>query len=292
MGTRYLYATCSSGLCNRLLMLAGSVRVAEKTDRRLVLDWPVNLQVGSRFDALFLNQFTIMNDEHLTRLFRTDECVRIYNAVGIRPHYNRISADGDPEADIVMIKAWGPPMLDNETWNQQFMCDLQPYLRALQPLPHIVARADEHRLPGCCIGVHIRRGENYAEFFKSADHHFETIMASIVSACPAVKFFLATADPNTEAQFRQRFGERIISFPKTCSGRHHAAIEEAMVDLLLLSRTSAVLGNHFSSYSFAAAVLGPNILVNATEETSTIGLDTAVSNLLARLPTERPEAVV
>lgn len=291
MGTRYLYATCSSGLCNRLLMLAGSVRIAEKTERRLILDWPTNLQVGCRFDALFLNEFQMFNEEHLTRLLRTDECVRIYNAVGMRPHYNRISADGDPEADIVLIKAWGPPMLDNETWNQQFMRELQPYLRQLQPRPEILARANEHPLPACCLGVHIRRGEDYAEFFKSADAHFETIMQSIVTACPEVTFFLATADPETEARFRRRFGDRIISFPKTCSGRHPAAIEEAMVDLILLSRTGAILGNYFSSYSYAAAVLGPNIMVNATEETATTQLEAATADLVAPLAGRATEAV-
>jgi len=283
MGTRYLYATCSSGLCNRLLMLAGSIRVAELTQRRLVLDWPANSQVGCTFDTLFLNEFRMFNEEHLVRLLRTDECVKVYNAVKIKPHYNRICADGDPEADIVLVKAWGPPMLDTETWNRQFTRDLQPFLRQLLPHPEFLARADEHPLPARCLGVHIRRGDNQPEFSESKDEYFQILMDAVIAACPDVTFFLATSDQDTESRFRRRFGDRVISFPKTCSGRHQAAIEEALVDLILLSRTRAVLGNYFSSYSFAASVLGPNVLVNAMEDTATTRLQKATAELVEAL---------
>jgi hypothetical protein len=288
MGTRYLYATCSSGLCNRLLMLAGSMRVAELTERHLIVDWPVNSQVGCSFDALFENRFRMFNEEHLARLLRTDECVKIYNAVKIKPHYNRISSDGDPEADIVLIKAWGPPMLDTETWDRKFSRDLQPYLRQLNVRPEFLARADEYPLPPRCLGVHIRRGDKQPEFFESSDEHFEILMDSVIAACPDVSFFLATAVEETETRFRRRFGDRVISFPKTCTGRHQAAIEEALIDLLLLSRTRAVLGNYFSSYSFAASVLGPNVIVNATEETAGLKLEKGTAELVEALNESAP----
>jgi hypothetical protein len=125
----------------------------------------------------------------------------------------------------------------------------------------------------------MRRGDNPDAYARSKDEYFCAIMESVIAAVPEVVFLLATDDPATEARMRGQFGERMLTFPKTSPGRHRQAIQEALVDLLLLSRTAAILGNDFSSFSSTAARLGPKLLVIAEEQTATTELSATTGKL-------------
>src|SRR5688572_10853482 len=111
---RNLFVTCSSGLCNRLLMLAGSMRIAARTGRKLALYWPVNRYLGCAFNDLFQNTFPMITGADLTELLDTALTVKVYNAWKTSgPIANSIDAKGDPEINIVIIKGWSYPKFEN-----------------------------------------------------------------------------------------------------------------------------------------------------------------------------------
>lgn len=281
MATRHcLLATCSSGLCNRMLVTAGCHRLAQRTGREFLLYWPENDQLDCPFGELFTNDFTLLKEEELHWVLRTERIVKVYNVEqGAGPVFCDVADDGDPNAHLVIIKGWFEPKFAGEQYDRQFHRELRQELQSLQPRAEILAKANAFLLPRWAIGVHMRRGAEVGEFARSKDEHFCAIMESVIAAVPEVVFLLTTDDASTEARMRGQFGERVLAFPKTSYGRDRQAIQEALVDLLLLSRTAVILGNHFSSFSLTASKLGHNLLVIAEEQTAMTELSATTSKL-------------
>jgi hypothetical protein len=281
---RTLVATCSAGLCNRLLVLAGSLRLAHRTGREFMLYWPENVHLGCPFTSLFENPFELFGDDRLHWLLQTERHVKLYSAIAnCGPCFSEVSDDGDPEAQAVVIKAWYAPKLAGESYDGAFHQELRTQLHTLRPRRELLAEADAFKLPPRCIGVHVRRVDDWEEgvrnFAQSRDDHFIAIMDAVIARVPDVAFFLAADNEAMEKILRTRFGERVLFFRKTSRGRDRRGVEEALIDLLLLSRTAAVLGTNFSSFSSTASLLGPELLFIASEETAVTGLDETARRL-------------
>lgn len=281
---RTLIATCSAGLCNRLLVLGGSLRIARRTGREFILYWPENDHLDCPFRALFENPFQLLGDDRLHWLLRTERNVKLYGPNhGCGPRFSDVGEDGDPGADAVVIKAWYAPKFAGEEYTAEFHRQVREQLLALRPRREILAEADAFRLPPRCIGVHVRRLDSWdeavANFAQSRDDHFIAIMDAVIARLPDVAFFLAADNEVTEKILRARFGERVCFFPKNSRARDRRGIEEALVDLLLLSRTAGVLGTHWSSFSNTASLLGAELLFIANEASAVTGLDTTARRL-------------
>lgn len=287
-GERYLFAASSSGLGNRLLMLAGCLRVAERTNRRLLLYWPDNDQLGSSFDTLFTNHFDMVDAEDLNFLLRSDRTVKIYNTWRQSgPLYTDIDPGGDPETEVIIVKGWVTAKFAGEKRNWKFHEEIDRHLRTLTPCAEFMKQVAAFPLPPFTLGVHMRRGDPTREFIdeyrRSEDAHFLAIMQAVLDAVPDAHFFLATDHPPTEAQLREQFGDRILTYPKTSLLRHRQAMAEAMMDFLLLSRTAAVLGTHFSTFSEIAAKFGACPLLIANEENATAQLALSARTIVTAL---------
>ncbi len=67
---------------------------------------------------------------------------------------------------------------------------------------------------------------------------------------PKDKFLLCTDSKKTEDKFKKVFGKRIIVFPKgNRKQSKDTAIQEALIDLLLLSKTKHILGSYLSTFT-------------------------------------------
>ena len=149
-------------------------------------------------------------------------------------------------------------------------------LDQLRPLPEIEARArtfqQEHFRPEM-IGVHLRRGDFYRAYFASVDNT-ATAMAAVRHfgrEWPEAGIFLCTddggVDPVTKARptegarekLRQAFGDRVIwTEPRSLDPGDSVAVQDALVDLLLLRVCDCVVGTWWSSFS-ELAVFGRNV---------------------------------
>jgi hypothetical protein len=283
---KHLFATCSSGLCNRLMVLAGSIRIAQRTGRKLALYWPVNHDLGCHFDELFANTFPMVTEDAFASILDTTVTVKIYNAWRTQgPMFTRISANGDPDANLVIIKGWSYPMFENEGFNRDLDAEIRRRLLSFTPRPEIQSEVDSFPLPPATIGVHVRRGDHVDEFGESKDEYFMAVMSGILDRRPDVKFFLATDVARTEHQFRAAFGDTLLTAPKTWIGRHEPrGAREGLVDLLLLSRTAAILGNIHSSFSQAAGCIGNKLMIVADAGSAITHLDRTCDGLCACLP--------
>jgi hypothetical protein len=213
----------------------------------------------------------------------------VYNA-GLGPRgesYEAVAPDGDPHIDLVVLKCWHYPKFDGEPEDDSFFAGLRAELAALRLLPELEAAVAAVPLPEPMIGVHIRRGDDPERFGRSQDGHFQALMTALLERRPDVRFFLATNCAETEARFRDAFGDRIVTQPKQLPARATASgMREAVVDLGLLARTSAILGNCGSSFSRVAALLGGRPLLLASDETAVTRREENVQLLLRALDGE------
>ena len=283
---RNLFATCSSGLCNRLLLLAGSMRIAEVTQRSFALYWPLNEALGCPFEMLFTNRFEMVTERDLGLILMTNFNLKVYNAWNTEgPSYRTIQRDGDPDAHIVIIKGWSDPRFGDETAGPEIDAEVRRRLLDLKPLPEIEAAVNACVLAPATIGVHVRRGDNVENFGQSRDEYFFRIMRDILQRRPDAKFFLATDVAALESRFQDEFDGTLLTAPKTWASRREVqGVREGLIDLLLLSRTAAIIGNVQSSFSQTAARLGNRQMLPADETNSGARLAPTSAWLASRLP--------
>lgn len=112
------------------------------------------------------------------------------------------------------------------------------------------------------IGMHIRRTDHGDAIGASPDRLFEQV---VDEAAQDARVFLCTDDPNTEARFRARYGDRILTYSKNKSRDTREGIRSAVMDMLLLSRSSRVYGSFKSTFSSFAADYGQIPLTVLTE---------------------------
>jgi hypothetical protein len=138
------------------------------------------------------------------------------------------------------------------------------------------------------VGIHIRRTDHLS--FGKKDHKlvcptdlFIEAMERILKADPGTKFFLSTDDKNEEKRIIQRFPGVVIVHEKEEVRRDTASgMQEALIDWLLLSKTSRIIGSYASSFSEEAAVVNgiKAEYVLRTEELSRLHYKAAVKSSL------------
>lgn len=128
-----------------------------------------------------------------------------------------------------------------------------------------------------CIGVHIRRGDAlnhpYASLYKISDNHsFEKIIEQHLKLYPETKFFLSTDCSNTQRHFTSKY-ENIFYNPykKFVDSISYLLPKQnqkdALIDLILLSKTKQIVGSNHSSFSALASEIGQIDITIAKNET-------------------------
>jgi hypothetical protein len=107
------------------------------------------------------------------------------------------------------------------------------------------------------IGVHVRRTDHNKSQYISSDERFLTTIEREANE-GAPKFFLATDNGETQAKFKKRFGDRIITYSQEFYSQNlrQTSMQTAAIDLYLLANTQKIIGSYDSSFSEYAADLG------------------------------------
>lgn len=106
------------------------------------------------------------------------------------------------------------------------------------------------------IGIHIRRTDNIASITQSPTELFIKQMEEIVEHQPDTIFYLATDSEAEKLTLKQAFGNHIITSPHAAERHSLSGMQEALIELYMLSRTSKIIGSMQSSYSETAAQIG------------------------------------
>jgi hypothetical protein len=110
------------------------------------------------------------------------------------------------------------------------------------------------------FGVHIRRTDNIASIEHSDLTLFVQAISRELERNADANFFLATDCKQTKEKIVTLFGNKVITRNETLERTTTAGIQNALIDLYLLSKTERILGSFWSSFSeTAAAISGVNV---------------------------------
>lgn len=261
---RHLISACNAGLCNRLLVAAGNLRLAKKLNRKFVLWWPINGEdgVGCDFNELFKNdELHIFNETDLHWLLDCWHTLKVYN----NADFNKIQLD-DQEQILLMRMYYWPCFYNEAILASRAHCDAAIETRAIlagfRPIDEVVERVKKLQLPSGIFGVHVRR---QAPFISSTNQKF---FASLDHRCRNIRrpFYLATDYQPVENEFKRRYRNLVITQPKRVwveRNQNHPSTArctregmiEAMVDLYALAQCKYVVGTARSTFSQVAAML-------------------------------------
>jgi hypothetical protein len=261
---REFWIRVQGGLCNRMRTLASGIGYAEVTGRRLRVCWPTTPRfqittpsgirsfpwvrrypAESRFEAemgdLWENQFDSVSP-HVWQ-----ERLKEHGGLSFPP----------PRPD----SANASPVLMLETCHDFFSIlpqsaqELYARLRLRCNLARRITAVEQQMTSARpCIGVHLRcvaPHDRTAEFFKP--EWFHERICTALKKWPDARIFLVTDSPKAADFIRRAFPGRTIEQNPVNGFNTRKAIQKALVDVHLLSRTDYILGSYFSSMSYLSA---------------------------------------
>jgi hypothetical protein len=258
-------------LANRLMAVIAGIRLAQATGRELIIGWEPNDFARCRFDDLFDHDFQVVESEDVAlkgSIFIPDDTslnLQIINqeALGDRDitiaahHFFYLNSDSETKT----IEQMGMML------REAFSC--------LRPLP-VITDAVDRLTPElvCGVGLHIRRNGPIELGFDGragdptmmstwstpSDRGYINLAKDLIAKFELTgKIFLATTCPETRQTIKSAFEEGRVVIYEGRSYDLHAdveAVQDALIDILCLSKTAIVTKRHPSTFSFLASLLG------------------------------------
>lgn len=227
-----------AGMANRIRAMVSAICLAEDLGEPLHVIWPANNPACMiRFQDLFTN------------------CLPSWVRVDMGP-LEGTSVEIQSEDDYQVWKKTNPylPIKSHNAFYDRESTRWISYLRSLKPHSEIEKMIEKtFPLHSNLIGVHIRRGDH-----KKAREYspLEAFIEAMKNEDTSTKFIIATDNAPTKRELQSVFGERVI-FPATSLSRMtKLGMQNALLDFILLSKCSKILGSYDSSFSELAALYG------------------------------------
>lgn len=257
---RTLTVGAGAGLTARLRILISGLALAEMTQRRFRMLWPLTSHCAAPFDSLFVNAWnveTLAEDQasEVTQLPRF--------APGEVPALLR--------SDEPHLARRHMPWTDFPK-DSSLLARCRTLMNELRPLDRIVEKVDRFREAYCrpeMIGVHLRRGDyvdlrpdrtnNTDKAIEATDDFLEQHPDAGLLLCTDDEVTSASGSGDVRRTFAARYGDRLVqTAPSTYDRSDPAAIEDALIDLWLLRSTNVFVGSDYSGFS-ELAVFGRDI---------------------------------
>lgn len=257
-----------AGLANRIRVIASAVALAKKLDFQLEVIWDANEELNCPFYDLFKpNKFFNVKETNTSILNRKVEkgITKVYNTLGM--NYPRGFDLVLLEKDISLIKSQNYDFLKLKSFNDVYIntChvfyghysdnELDDFFFPIDPINSQVKDC-QRIISNKTVGVHIRQTDHEVAILKSPLSLFITILKEEIKKDENTDFFVCTDDINTENKLKSIFGEKIKTKEKELSRNTKEGIQDALIDLICLSKTKYILGSYYSSFSEMAAYIG------------------------------------
>ena len=252
-----IVAACPSGLGNRMKCMVATIKAAEEKKMVPLLYWQKHSLCGCRYNDLFRSM-------PFAREIDEDEVYslnKLYKHFGDRFEFNKTwtftSSAGLP-LDFKFNKLKKKEIAEFVDYFKEF----KPTQEIEDVIDAIYYKYSDDFAAGNVIGVHIRKGDYNVSFdgrqHISTDQGFHNKMRALLEINPDYKFLICTEDAETEKKLEDLFGkDKMIYFHKQERGRDNpTAMKEALIDLLLLSKCSIILGTFLSTFTEVAWWLG------------------------------------
>ena len=287
-----LFIEVRNGLGNRLRSLASAFNIAVGSNRNLVLIWETNehceATVADLYDLFKLTGlvdrnnilFQLIEDKRnanlppITTFIKESENVSVYDYMQESEKNKYI--DDTVNNDIYIISACS---LVNHytTWQKEcdFLKSMVPSITVENQVNNFVKILAEKKIKiEDCIGVHIRMSqpgksyENTSDYTEIAKQSIDKWRAasnwniflkeikSILRSNPSQKFFLCCDNETAYEELLKRLPDVFVFTKKVVFDRSVEQVQNALVDLILLSKTKEILGSNWSTFTEIANRLG------------------------------------
>lgn len=290
---RALFVHAQYGLGNRLRALGSAMAIANVTGRVLVLIWEPDAHLDCTFNDLFVNEYVVI--EKFVMNWPPVGTAEKDQAMQTVDFYNFMRNEGpgrhNPLKDLVnprngrhvyaksayvLRSSFTPRIISTRSAYWKIMRDeLVPQVEIMSLVLHpMFANIKD------MVGVHIRARtiENdikgighdfYGKASETTDHWrqrtgLKTFEDKIRRLSTKYNFFVAADTREAIHALENRFGShRFLSVPRDddCVTRDVECAKLALVDILLLSRVSTLLGSHWSSFTEGAVRLSGRVRV-------------------------------
>lgn len=282
---RYAISARSSGLGDMINQLMHIRWFAEQTGRTCLVDW-----VGSRHyldDGM--EQF-----DFFTHCFRPCSIKSVssidLSQTRIWPGFQTRDQEQNLENLYLLVEpkvvedfaiTGNDPQIDTLRFVRSIdflpLDKLRPFYNELSPTEQVIERVEKLEADLCdCVGVHVRHG-NGELYDRQAEGilltRYEKAIRQEMHRSPSTaRFFLATDSPRVEDWFLRTFGHFARSgkylpgyegcalhYPNSTLGRNvsrKGIMEDALVDMIALSRCSKLICDTWSSFTRATQVWG------------------------------------
>lgn len=251
---RKLIVVPCCGLGNRILAITCGQLLAKDTQRILQVDWTPVDNCAVELTELFVPSFTLLNElpENTvcySSLQRRLEVVpeKYLDLLG-RPTKERFGGLRADPADAIAIFTCHQ-FLDYYN-DPRFPDQLRTFLATVRP--EIIAEVDdfaERHFDDTTVGIHVRRTDFRSQ--KGLDHYLKQMRRF-----GDVTFFISTDDPAVTVELRQHFPRALEYSKSSLSRQESSGLVQALIDMLLLSRTSFLIGTQGSSFTGIARAAG------------------------------------
>lgn len=257
------------GLTNRMRVIVSGLWLQEQLRGELVCLWLRNAELNAPFAALFepVPGLVIRPLRNRYRFVQASENAHPAKKVLAKWINACLGVDGClTEPDVSRLVRMGPPAfveigrrartLYVQTC-QRFGAGADGFRKFLPiaPIRQRIGQIVRRFTPGT-IGIHVRRTDHAKCIEMSPTALFIQKMTAEIARNPAADFFLSTDDPAVEREMKENFGSRIFVGEKEFSRQTVPGMQAAVVDLYCLSKTSAIWGSYWSSFSDVAAQIG------------------------------------
>jgi hypothetical protein len=258
--TRALSVYSGDGLSNRLMLLLSGRALAQASGRAFEMHWYPKSTCNSRFDRLFDGDWGVREVTAFDASEWTD--LRLYP-----PHKFPDLLQAPEPVLRIRHHNWltRPELYPSHRPLQTHMHD---EFRRMQPTPAIAERIQAFKAQNfrpTMIGVHLRRGDFdmvRPDRIENLDAAFAAVDAYLTRD-PNAGILLCTDDgapePHSGApsryhgvreQFKERYGYRVVmTTPRSLDRDSPEAIQDAVMDLMLLRSTGAFVGTKDSTFS-------------------------------------------
>ncbi len=256
----YIISAAHGGLSNRIKCLISSIDITRRTGRKILLYWAKNKDCNSTFSELFENKIPEIKKEELMKILKSQD-VKI-----ISEGENILSQDKKYIINELPIFFF----VDKEKHHPFYKIPKKTRLKIIRYLKELEIKKSirekvgifyKKKLEGRIVGVHIRKGdfvfiENGVGNVSSEEMFIKNIKEESLKN-KGTNFFLATEDLRTEKTIREIFDNKIIVYPKETAAREEeGSVKEALIEMLLLSKTEKILGTFKSSFTEMAWFFG------------------------------------
>lgn len=257
------------GLANRMRAMVSALTLAHQTDSKLEVIWFPTWDLYAPFDSLFLpidesgislrnasiwDKLTLdrprKKNLHIPRLY---QCFAFNGTKYERSFYSLIQQKFDFNEWVVLNRK-----VYMASYHAFYPYELPLIGKMFVPIQFIKDRIDDicTQFVDNAIGVHIRRTDNIASiqqsplelFYEKVDYELDRDEKSMV--------YLATDSEEVKNQMRQRYGKRVISSSVPANRNSIVGIQNGLVEMYTLARTSKIYGSFQSSFSEMASQIG------------------------------------